>query len=219
MPVPPTILVCFATREEAAPFRRLAPGHVHVLLTGIGPRNARRSLAEALRSRTAGAFALVVSSGFAGGLDPALPAGQIVFNADSHAALAVDLERLGARPAQFHCAPRIAVTAREKAALREATGADAVEMESLAIGEVCREHGVPCVTVRVISDTADEDLPLDFNRLYTPDYRLRPGKLAGALLRSPRRVAALWRFRGRISQCADDLAALLTRFATAHKSV
>ena len=41
---------------------------------------------------------------------------------------------------------------------------------------VCAAHGIPCITVRVISDAPDEDLPLDFNALTKPDKNLDFGK-------------------------------------------
>jgi len=43
-------LICFALKEEAAPFRKKAAGKsgVAILLTGIGRRNAEKSLRDFL---------------------------------------------------------------------------------------------------------------------------------------------------------------------------
>jgi hypothetical protein len=63
--------------------------------------------------------------------------------------------------------------------------------------------------VRVISDAASEDLPLDFGALMTPDQRIDFLRLAGALLRSPGKVPALIRFSRSLSQSAGNLARVL----------
>jgi hypothetical protein len=105
----------------------------------------------------------------------------------------------------------MAITGVEKAALRRETGACAVEMESAVIHGLCRDHGVACATVRVISDVAGEDLPLDFNQLTTPDLRIDGGKLAFAVAGAPWKIPALLRLQRRTAAAAAALAVSLTR--------
>jgi len=86
-----------------------------------------------------------------------------------------------------------------------------VEMESEAIQTVCQERGIPCATVRVISDTAQEDLPLDFNQLANSDQSLNFGKLALAITKSPGKISALLRLQKITSLAAQRLAAALSQ--------
>ena len=201
-------LVCFAVKEEAADFRRgldrLLP--VDVLVSGIGPRNADQSIRRALEYGTP---ALVLTCGFAGALDPKLKLGDVVFDADPESRLAEVLRSLGAGPAKFHGSDRVAATAAAKAALRRTTGADAVEMESSVIRAICRERGIPGATVRVISDVAGQDLPLDFNAVMGPDGNISMAKLAGALLKSPGKVPRLLELRRDTRLAARRLADVL----------
>lgn len=223
MIVPADILVCFALTEEARPFRRRVRGHdgVRVLVTGMGRSNAAAAIVLAIEERRP---ALVLTCGFAGGLDPALRHGTVVFepgdasgpesarpqprSTESQVVLG-RLEAAGARRGRFDCAGRIAVTASEKHALRTATGADAVEMESAAIHDVCRAAGIPCVTVRVISDEANEDLPLDFNALMTADHKLDLKRLIWRAMCSPGLAGGLLRLQRRSGAAAERLAEVL----------
>jgi adenosylhomocysteine nucleosidase len=202
-------LVCFAVKEEAAAFRKLAARHlgVAILVTGMGRRNAEKAVREFL---AACPTELVLTCGFAGGLDPALAPGAVVF-ATREEDLGETLQGAGAKRAEFFCAPRVVVTAAEKQQLRAATGAEAVEMESEGIQALCRERGIACATVRAISDAAGEDLPLDFNRLYRPDLSLDFGKLAWWLLKSPGKIGALLRLRTRCRFAAVQLAGVLAQ--------
>jgi len=205
------ILVCFALKEEAAPFRKGAAAGpaVSLLVTGIGKANAEKRFRERLAAGT-GNPACVLTGGFAGGLNPELRLGDVLFEtADPD--LRARLLLAGARPAIFFCADRIATTVREKQALRAQTGAEVVEMESGAIQAVCRERGIPCATVRVISDTAGEDLPLDFNALAKPDKNLDFGKLFLAIARSPGKIGALMDLQKKTIFSARQLAAVLAR--------
>jgi adenosylhomocysteine nucleosidase len=223
------LLVCFALKEEAAPFRKMAAGRsdISILFTGIGRKNAEKSVREFLATN---APELVLTCGFAGGLNPDLKLGEVVFET-ANAPLAPSLsppsgERVsartgeglfsklsaaGAKPAKFFCADRITTTVAEKEKLRAETGADAVEMESGAIHAVCRERGISCATVRVISDTANEDLPLDFNALAKPDMSLDYGKLAWAIAKSPGKIGALRRLQQNCQSAANQLAAVLAK--------
>lgn len=202
------VLVCFALREEARPFEKLAGcrPHLRMLITGMGPGNAGRAVAAALAAVRP---ALVLSCGFAGGLDPALARGDVVFAADPGFVWRDRLLAAGAKPVKFHCAERIAATAAEKRQLRESTGADAVEMESAAIVAECRQRGVPCATVRVISDAAGEDLPLDFNRFLGPNHRLALPRLLGAVLGQPGLLRVLLELHRTTREAAQRLARVL----------
>jgi adenosylhomocysteine nucleosidase len=226
-------LICFALKEEAAPFRKIAAAKsdVSILLTGIGRGNAEKSLREFLATHSP---KLVLTCGFAGGLNPDLKLGDVVFeiffpsssrresaqtesrekSEPTHVGCYELKEKLlivGVKPAKIFCANRIATTVAEKKKLRDETGADAVEMESAAIHAVCRERGIPCATIRVISDTAGEDLPLDFNVLSKPDKSLNYGKLFSAIARSPGKIGALMELQKKTKFSAEQLAGVLAK--------
>jgi len=205
------VLVCFAVKEEAAPFRRALPPNVTILVTGMGAAAAERAVKARLAERD---WSLVLTCGFAGGLNPVLPIGLVLADTDEGFPLRQALFDAGAQPGSFHCAEQVAVTAFEKTMLRERTGVDAVEMESGVIRQLCRERGIPSATVRVISDTAQEDLPLDFNALVNADGKLNLGKLARTVLRRPRKIPALIALGRHSKLAARRLAAVLRAVLT-----
>jgi nucleoside phosphorylase len=202
------ILVTFAVVEESRAFEkqgRVIP-HCRVLLTGMGSINAERSLAHALGHS---APRLVISSGFAGGLNPSLATGQVVCDLDPGLKLDERVLATSATSGRFINTDRVVTSAREKAQLWEKTGADAVEMESAVIRTVCRDRGIPSATIRVISDSAGEDLPLNFNQLMRPDMTLSYPALVAAILRSPGRIPHLLRFQRQVRSAAQNLARVL----------
>ncbi len=199
-----SVLVCFAVKEEAAPFLGELPSGVETLVTGMGAAAAERAVKPRLSERD---WSLVLTCGFAGGLNPTLRPETVVFEADENFPVQQALLDAGAVGVRFHCAERVAVTAAEKAALRERTGADAVEMESGIIRRLCRERGIPSATVRVISDAAHEELPLDFNALMDADGKLNLGKLAVAVACRPHKIPALIALGQRSASAAGRLAA------------
>ena len=231
-----SLLLTFAAKEESRPFEKLigARSNLRVLLTGIGQRNAERAIRGALAEQLP---KLVLTCGFAGGLNPELATGTVVFSTDEEVrsrrgneadsplnvqapppyvggyepCLSAALLAAGARPAKFYCAEKVVATAGEKRALWQSTGADAVEMESGVIRRICREHNIPGATVRAISDAAHEDLPLDFNRLMDANQNLSYGKLALASLKSPGKISALLKLQKQTRLAAEKLAEVLVR--------
>ena len=209
----PAVLVCFAVKEEAAEFSKAPPsltdfGRPEILVTGMGRKNSERMLAQRLETSRPN---LVLTCGFAGALDPKLEIGDVLFEADPQGGLAEKLKASGAAPAKFCCALRVATTALEKAALRQNTGADAVEMESGVIREICRGKNIPSATIRVISDTANQDLPLDFNRLMTSKQTISFPKLAFALARAPGKIPKLLELQRNTRLAAHELAKVLSK--------
>jgi adenosylhomocysteine nucleosidase len=197
---PPT-LVCFAVKEEAKFFTPLPPNCLR-LITGMGRYNAAKEIRKAIVDHK---FERVITAGFAGGLNPELKAGTVLFDEDFEFGLGPRLLELGAVTARFHCAKRVAVTAAQKWELWQSTNADAVEMESSVIRTICLEHKIPSATIRVISDEAGEDLPLDFNALMTSNDRINYPKLTWALLAGPKKIPQLIRFQEQTIMAARRL--------------
>lgn len=211
---PVGMLVCFAVEEEMkffAPHRSGGKGPqlattYQVWMTGMGRKNAAENARKAIaRMRPE----LVITAGFAGGLNPALKCGTVVYDQDFDAGFEPALEDLGAVPAKFYCHRRVAITAEEKAALWRETGADAVEMESSVIRTICRELHIPSATIRVISDDANQDLPLDFNALMTSETRINYLKLLGAVLSRPNRIPKLIEFQRQTIDASRKLGTVL----------
>jgi len=162
----------------------------------------------------AGATSLV-SWGLAGGLDPDLPAGtvclprEVIAEDGSRLAtagswretLAAALEHsppLGHPPGSgsLITVAQAIDTADAKSAVRRETGACAVDMESSAIAQVARVHGVPFIAVRVIVDTAGDSLPPAVTGA-TRAGQVRLMRLMVGLIRSPVEVASLLRLARR----------------------
>ena len=58
----------------------------------------------------------------------------------------------------------VSTTAESQKLQQDLPQALAVEMESAAFAQVCHDYGVPFAAVRTISDCADDDASVDFNR-------------------------------------------------------
>lgn len=172
---------------------------VTLVAEGPGVALAARAIHLALaRDR----FETVVSTGFCGGLDPKLEVGAILIASE------VRDEGSGRRflpvmpkydgPMEIGAVitiGRVAVTIGEKARLR-ATGARAVEMEASAVAESAEQAGLRFLCIRAVSDTASQDMPMDFNAYRDQEGRFDHRRIARAALASPfRSIPGLLRLR------------------------
>jgi adenosylhomocysteine nucleosidase len=114
---------------------------------------------------------------------------------------------------RFYSSPSTIRTAAEKANLKDI--ADAVEMESFAVLAEAYAWMSEGIAVRAISDVADEDLPLDFNRVVTDSGDLSVARLAGQIIRNPSAIPGLVRLGRRSEEAARRLADFLDAFVAA----
>ncbi len=157
-----TALLCAATRWEALPLVRAFEGNaaIRVLQTGIGKTKCAAALSSAASP------SLVVSTGYAGALQPGMKPGELV--ADVREA-DLELVKLARELAQSMSLPihfgkivhsdRVLGKAADKRALGARERASAVDMESLAIRDWARPLGVPVLVVRAVLDSVDDSLP------------------------------------------------------------
>ena len=158
---------------------------------------------------------LIISAGFAGGLDASVRQGTVAYPTCvlRRGTSATDLESIPLR--DFHPDPAfptstahttqprllmiisvdsIICTAMEKKSLNQTTGAHLVDMETFGVAFVARAAGLPCASIRVISDDAQQNLPTEIARLVQPQSLMRRfGVTLAAITRRPRSAIDMWR--------------------------
>ena len=229
-----TILVLAALPQEYAglerlPFKKISggpfkrfelslPGRLVVLVeTGMGAANAERALSWSLSAYSPD---LLVSIGFAGGLDPSMRVGDVC--------LGSSLFRMADDARAAHCEFRIGVPApleRLCAALNIRTtgiltasspehkkkfrydGPEApsvIDMESAALAH-CRGSSLALVCLRAVSDARDDRIGFDLGEISGPDGRVSMGKVLFLALRRPAKIGNFYRLWRRSSKAAKNL--------------
>jgi nucleoside phosphorylase len=185
--------------------RWVAPG-LEIWVTGMGLENAQRGGEAALET---GRPERIITSGVAGALNPEARIAWVYHEADIAFPGIDRLQATASTPGRMVTRDRVVITHLEKAQLRSETQADLVDMESSVLRDMARAQGIPSATVRSVSDTAHGDLVLDFNRIYTAEMTLHPGRLALEIARAPWKIPALIRFGGNAQNASVRLAEVL----------
>jgi adenosylhomocysteine nucleosidase len=198
---------------------------ITALLTGIG----KLASAQAMGLMMAMAdedkhFDVCISSGLAGALCDTLAVGDIIaptaliaesrYGDVASGELKVDGElrglalKAGAISADcLFTADRIFVKASQKSAC--ASRAQLVDMESFEIVKEATAWGARSLVVRAISDSAKEDLPIDFGLTLSKKNEISVGKVVVQLLKNPVALPALLRFGKQSRHAAERLAKFL----------
>jgi adenosylhomocysteine nucleosidase len=195
---------------------RIAGSEVVAVAAGVGGE-ARQALGEE-RPR------LLLSCGFAGGLDGALQTGDLVMATavrdeagnvlvpqDALLRRAAEaLQGLRCRQGEILFSRQVAATAADKRSLGQ-RGALAVDMESYSAALAATEAGIPWLAVRVILDPLEVPLP-PFTREAGSSYL---GPALRYALSGPRAAADLFALAGRARRAGAALDEALRRLAPA----
>ncbi|HLW87217.1 MAG TPA: hypothetical protein VKR57_01915 [Terriglobales bacterium] len=142
-------------QHEGRAFKFFERENAVLVCGGIGAEAARRA-AEAIIALYQPA--LVISAGFAGGLDPALSAGyaltpRLVIDAG-------DGSRTDSGTGEGVLVSFGEVAdSDQKASLAKAYGADVVDMEAAAVSRCAQAHGIQFGACKVVSDSRNDRLP------------------------------------------------------------
>jgi adenosylhomocysteine nucleosidase len=183
-----------------------------LVANGPGPKLAREA-AEIAKTREE--LNGLVSTGFCGALDPALKPLDIFIATKVNAGQArppVNPTR-GYKTGALHSIDRVAITPAEKSELHK-TGAAAIEMEAAAVAATAEEYNLPFYCIRVITDSANESLALDFNQMRDTSGRFSRTKILAAAFRKPTVIPKLIKLNKRCKDAAKALGDFIadTRF-------
>lgn len=230
------LAILTALREEMNAVAAAVPkgSEIEVVRGGIGPDSAARAAADFFKSPEH-PFSLC-SAGFCGGLADGLAVGDVVLAtaiAEGDAAkrerieippkLLKDIsESLKAAGIAFHSGTIVSVRdpvlqSAAKRALGSSNSALAVDMESYAIAEIARLHGINFFAVRVVSDAVGDELPAEVGEFLDADGKVRTTVVARFALGGPANMKKLWELKGRSDKAAKALTAAWTVILRNHR--
>lgn len=190
---------------------------VVVAEVGVGSQAASQGTTDALAMHQPG---WVISAGFAGGLTEDFKKGHLLLADEivdqTGRSLQIDarvdpstLSR-AVHTGRLLTVDRILREPDERRSLAQQHAAVACDMESFAVAEVCRQAGVRLLSVRVISDTVDDRLPPEIEKLLSQTTLVgKLGTAAGAIMNRFSAVGDLWQLYEDALKCSQRLAKFL----------
>lgn len=188
---------------------------VAVVQTGVGFARARAATKALIDAHSP---PWILSVGFSGALQPAMKVGDIVVGTsvcDLHGQeLANDVHfpedpDHGLYVGRLLNADEIVRTVEEKQKLAQQFDALAVDLESLAVAQICEAEKRGFMAIRAISDDCSVDLPKEILSILGETGAVRAGAALGAVFKRPESFKEMWKMRGDASHAATRLASFL----------
>jgi purine-nucleoside phosphorylase len=156
----------------------------------------------------------LISTGFAGALNDELQVGDLLF-AKNFSTIELNekrssFSRLPIHIADLLTAPTLIDSSDERTEIARTSGKAAVDMETEFIARACVAHGIPLLSLRIITDTPRTPFPAPAHVLFDiATQRTDLPKLATFFLTHPNRVPGLIQFARRIANARKILATAL----------
>jgi adenosylhomocysteine nucleosidase len=188
---------------------------IAIIYTGMGFAAARRGTQALIDAHSP---KWILSAGFSGALQPQMKVGDLVVGnalCDTHGQEIRMEMRMESDPprglwvGKLVTADQIVRTVAEKQQLAEKHQAIAVDLESLAVAQVCRESKTGFMAVRSISDDLSVDLPPEILTLVNSTGASRLGAAMTFLVKRPSSIKEMWNVRENAMTAADRLAPYL----------
>jgi adenosylhomocysteine nucleosidase len=192
---------------------------VAVVETGVGQTAVRLGCRDVIAVRRP---QWIVSAGFAGGLSRELRRGDVLMadhvvnpaGRSLSVGLQLDRETVESQRSlhvgRLLTVDRVITRPAEKLRLGEEHAAVACDMESMAVAEACREAKVRFLSVRMISDAADDELPPELENLVKQTTLAgKLGAVTGAIFQDPKNAKQMWRLRSEALKLSEQLAKFL----------
>ena len=192
-------------------------GHrsIEVIHTGVGEKICTQRIAKFLENQQ---FDFLISAGFAGSLNHELQVNDLLlaknFSTLDPKHTQSSLSNVSIYAANMLTVPALVDSDEERERIARESGASAVDMETEFIARACAAHGIPLMSLRVITDTPTQPFPAPASVLFdVQQQRTRITEFAKFFLVHPTRIPRLVRFSRRIARARTILTNALVEIA------
>jgi adenosylhomocysteine nucleosidase len=174
---------------------------IEVLHTGVGQEICRKRIGKFLADAQ---FDILISTGFAGALSNRFAVNDLLL-AQNFLTLDLKQAQVSLSSLSVHIGDLLTVrtmvhSREDRERIARESGAAAVDMETEFIAQACAAHGIPMLSLRVITDTPQQPFPAPPEVLFdVQEQRTRIWPFAKFFLGRPNRVPALVQFAKRIA--------------------